>query len=186
MKRFSVNKKGFTLVEETVTIVLIGILILASMGIVLSTMRILTHNIITLNAQEKGIAVMQQLEEQLKYADEAGIPSDFLSSACPYQTQISVHESSGEYSLSADTAFEQYAGEAAASGTNILCDLGSFEAQYTVTFTASPARAEVYVSILRDGTRYYAERRTIELKNDPAVSVTTINQSQLLYIGSME
>lgn len=187
MKRFSANKKGFTLVEEVVAVVLIGILILASSGMMIGAMRVLGRNVITLNAQEKGMAVMRQLEEHLKYADEAGEPADFPSSVCVYQTKLTVEESGGEYSLMAEAYFDQYAGNGtAATGTNLLCDLGSFQPKYTITMDQAANQAEIYVSIHRNGTQYYAERRRIELKNSPTVTADPITETQTLYVGSME
>ncbi len=186
MKRFSPNKKGFTLVEEVVAVVLIGILILASAGMMIGAMRVLTRNIITLNAQERGMAVMRQLEEHLKYADAIADSESAEYLACPYQIKLSVKESGGEYTLQADAAFDQYADGTPASGTNILCDLGGFQAKYTIQIDSSDYTAEVYVSVHRNGTQYYAERRNIKLKNTPALSAAEITDSETLFVGSME
>lgn len=193
MKRFSANKKGFTLVEEVVAVVLIGILILASAGMMIGAMRVLGRNVITLNAQEKGMAVMRQLEDHLKYADTISDSETAEYLACPYQTKLTVEESSGEYSLMADAYFDQYAGNGTpATGTNVLCHLGGFETKYTVKLMAAdptagtPEQAEVYVSVFRNGTQYYAERRNIELKNDPVLSGAEIKEDQIMYVGSME
>lgn len=59
------NRKGFTLAEETITVLLIGILIVSASGILLSAMRFFCRNVITLTAQTKGLAVMEQLQENL-------------------------------------------------------------------------------------------------------------------------
>ena len=61
MRRIEKNRKGFTLAEEVVTVLLIGILVASASAILLNAMRIFCQNVIMFNAQSKGIAVMEQL-----------------------------------------------------------------------------------------------------------------------------
>lgn len=72
MRRIEKNRKGFTLAEEVVTVLLIGILVASASAILLNAMRIFCQNVIMFNAQSKGIAVMEQLEDRLNYAKEIG------------------------------------------------------------------------------------------------------------------
>lgn len=72
MRKLVKNRKGFTLAEEVVTVLLIGILVASASGILLNAMRIFCQNVIMFNAQSKGIAVMEQLESHLAYAKTIG------------------------------------------------------------------------------------------------------------------
>lgn len=186
MKRFSPNKNGVTLIEQVVTILLIGILIVSSSGMIIGAMRILGRNMITINAQERGIAVMRQLENHLKYANAVvNLDTDPAYTACPYRTILTVKESSGEYTLEAEVMFDQFSDNNDVTGSNVLCDLGGFKPEYTITLTDN-TKVEIYLNIKRNDTIYYSEKRIIDFKNAPSVTAGTIDQSENLYIGSME
>ena len=51
MRKLVKNRKGFTLAEEVVTVLLIGILVASASGILLNAMRIFCQNVIMFNAQ---------------------------------------------------------------------------------------------------------------------------------------
>lgn len=188
MKRIAPNKKGFTLVEEVVSVVLIGILILSASGIMMSTLRIFTRNVITLNAQEKGIAVMNQLEERIKYASEIGSATDETGSVQPYKTLIYVSDKK----LKANVSYRQFStGDYTKINGNdgiVLCDLGNYDVEYTVK-KKDAGNIIVELSVKRDGTAYYSDKRTIKLLNSSAVKLsdsTVLDQSVQLFIGSLE
>lgn len=185
MKRIAPNKKGFTLVEEVVSVVLIGILILSASGIMMSTLRIFTRNVITLNAQEKGIAVMNQLEERIKYASEVGSATDETGSVQPYKTLIYIDDQK----LKADVSYRQFStGDYTKIPGNVLCDLGNYDVEYTVK-KKDADNIIVDLKVKRDGTAYYSDKRTIKLLNSSAVKLadsTVLDQSVQLFIGSLE
>ncbi len=129
---------------------------------------------------------MRQLEDHLKYANAVvNSDTDPVYNACPYRTVLTVVESGGEYTLNAATKFDQFNDDNDVEGSNVLCDLGGFKPEYTVTLTDS-TKAVVYLNIKRHDTIYYSERRTIDLKNAPSVTADTIDQNEPLYVGSME
>ena len=95
MRRIEKNRKGFTLAEEVVTVLLIGILVASASAILLNAMRIFCQNVIMFNAQSKGIAVMEQLEDRLNYAKEiggsyGGISDISRKADCAHQVFLSV------------------------------------------------------------------------------------------------
>lgn len=97
MRRIEKNRKGFTLAEEVVTVLLIGILVASASAILLNAMRIFCQNVIMFNAQSKGIAVMEQLEDRLNYAKEiggsyGGISDISRKADCAHQVLLSVKD----------------------------------------------------------------------------------------------
>lgn len=164
MKKVFKNQKGFTLAEEVVTILLVGILITAASGILLNAMRIFCQNVITLTAQEKGIAVMQQLDENLEYAKE--INTEATSGTNPYQMELYTETDGEKNYLTVKTNLKYSKDDTTGhSATNRVCSLGAYEAIYTINGSSGTNQVVVDLKINRHGTTYYSERRTIELKN---------------------
>lgn len=154
MKIFSPNKKGFTLVEEVVSIILIGILIAAASGIMINSMRLFGHYVISMNAQEKGIAVMEQLEGHIRYASK--ITSDESLATGTYVVKLAVQENDGTYTFKA--------------GDNTLCNLGGFDVKCTFTPDSSAGTVKADLDVYRYGTVYYSDSHTIKVKNSTAVA----------------
>lgn len=189
MKKIRPNKKGFTLVEEVVSVLLIGILIVSASGIMMSSLRIFARNVITLNAQERGIAVMNQLEEHIKYAKEiSSAATDTLSS--PYQVELTLKKDANEYYLNSKSKFKQYSDiSELTSIDNKLCSLGTFKPEYTISKAPGSVNAVVIdVKVYCRGSVYYSDKRTVRLMNKNAnVMITSaVSQSDTLYIGSIE
>lgn len=193
MKKFRPNKKGFTLVEEVVSVLLIGILIVSASGIMMSSLRIFTRNVITLNAQERGIAVMNQLEEHIKYAKEiSGSATDVLSS--PYQVAITLEQDGNDYFLKSKSDFKQYSDSSdVKSIDNRLCSLGTYKTEYTISKPES--RSDAVIIELKVYSRddvYYSDKRIVRLMNYSADNTniikftSAVSQSDTLYIGSIE
>lgn len=186
MKNFRPNKKGFTLVEEVVSVLLVGILIVSTTGILMSTMRIFIRNVLSLNSQERGIAVMNQLEEHIKYASEISSANDITS---PYSVTLSMKETDGKYTLESDSSFKQFSDSADTTDIhNVLCNLGTYEPEYTIEKKSNDT-IEINVKIYCHGDVYYSDRRTVKLMNENAdISKLTsaVSQSDNLYIGSIE
>lgn len=80
------NLKGFTLVEEVVSLFILSILILVASGMMISAMRVYSVNVKTQSAQNKGQYVYDLLDEKLTYA-----------SGIQYQT---IKETDGETEIS--------------------------------------------------------------------------------------
>ena len=165
MRRIEKNRKGFTLAEEVVTVLLIGILVASASAILLNAMRIFCQNVIMFNAQSKGIAVMEQLEDRLNYAKEIG--------------------GSLYYSDAEDSKNEIH---------NVLCKLGNYDAEIDLK-SGSGNTAVLTVRIKRNDTVYYSEERTVALKNSSVTVITAADSSHVysntgtstyLYIGSLE
>lgn len=190
MINFRPNKKGFTLVEEVVSILLIGILIATASGIMMSTLRIFTRNVVTLNAQEKGIAVMNQLEEHIKYASEiSGAATDTLNS--PYKVTLKIEKGAdNNYYLQSSSTFKQYSDSSEETPvTNSLCSLGTFRTEYSISKAAGSDNAVVIdLKVYRGNGVYYSDKRTVRLMNENAdIKLTSaVDQEHELYIGSIE
>ena len=102
MRKLVKNRKGFTLAEEVVTVLLIGILVASASGILLNAMRIFCQNVIMFNAQSKGIAVMEQLESHLAYAKTIGQQETETIAAddgCAHQVVLYVDTQDGKSEL---------------------------------------------------------------------------------------
>jgi type II secretory pathway component PulJ len=185
-----------TLLEEVIAMLLVGILIVTVSGMLLSTMRILTRNVMTLGAQERGLAVMEQLENHLEYAME--IQTTGLTDSSPYQVTLYLAEEDDKQLLKAESKLDSYANGSFATATNTLCDLGKYAVQITVSSANADASAlSIFVQVSRNGTAYYTEQREVALQNkgrDGFVSGISASTSytmdatnrQKLYIGSLE
>ncbi|MGN1404181.1 MAG: type II secretion system protein [Ruminococcus sp.] len=187
MKKFSKNRKGFTLAEEVVTVVLIGVLVATASGVLMHAMRIFCRNVITLNAQEKGIAVMEQLEGNLEYAKE--ISSSSTSGTNPYQVQLYLDSTDGKQYLVEATSLKYSNTDTGHTATNQICNLGTYSAQITVTeYGTGNNQVEIYLAISRNGTIYYSDKRIVELKNKPYVSGLNYDSKDgaKLYIEGLE
>jgi prepilin-type N-terminal cleavage/methylation domain-containing protein len=177
MKKRNANRKGFTLAEELVTIILVGILIVSASGIMLSALRIFCRNVITLTAQEKGLAVMEQLEENLNYAKTIGT-SEPTGGTYPYWIGLSVGDgsiatgdSTTTHGLLKKTSLKYSESGSSKQNENVICKLGTYDAIIEIKgsgVTCSDGEhpcVEVSLQIQRYGTTYYSENRTVELKN---------------------
>lgn len=80
------NLKGFTLVEEVVSLFILSILILVASGMMIAAMRVYSVNVKTQSAQNKGQYVYDLLDDKLTYA-----------SGIQYQT---IKETDGETEIS--------------------------------------------------------------------------------------
>lgn len=203
MRRPCKNRKGFTLAEEVVTILLIGILVASASAILLNAMRIFCQNVIMFNAQSKGIAVMEQLEDHLAYAteisgDKSGLSALAHKADCAHQVLLSVGDGDDGKKELQEIGYLYYsdAEDSKNEIRNVLCKLGNFDADIDVQSSAGNS-VVVTVKIKRNDTVYYSEERTVALKNS-GVNVTTAagsthiysntgtSASAYLYIGSLE
>ena len=185
MKKRKKNLKGFTLAEEVITVILIGILIVTATGILMSAIRIFSQNVISLNAQARGIAVMDQLTDNLTYAkklETVNSISAFSADAanpCSYEMILYPETTGDNNSLSSNTWQTPV--------QNKLCQLNSYEVEYNIE--ANGSFAVIKLEVKRHGKTWYTEHRTIELKNDPLNGSTftyTSTGGEYLYIGSLE
>lgn len=205
MRKFSKNQKGFTLAEEIVTVVLIGVLIVMASGILMNAMRIFCRNVITLTAQEKGIAVMEQLERNLEYAtdiksvENAKISSfNTAESAEPYQVILELGVDPNGKNILRSNALVRYSSiEKDESESDIkkntLCRMGTYTASYEIKAVgdkSDPSAPTSYIivdlKIQKNGTTYYSDNRIIELKNKTVASNFSYNSSKPLYISCLE
>ncbi|MCC8110350.1 MAG: hypothetical protein LIO74_01555 [Ruminococcus sp.] len=185
MRNFSKNKKGFTIAEEVISLLLVSILIVTASGILTSQMRIFARNVITLTAQKKGIAVMDQLVNDLEYA--TGIGDTCATTSDPYQLILTV-DSDGLNEIVA----LQYSNSNTSSYTtnNLVCKMGNYDALYQLEYNSTNQSIKIDLQVERSGTVYYSEQRTVVLKNLPYVSLSSnqydsINENKL-YISGLE
>lgn len=185
MKKVSKNRNGFTLAEEVVTVMLVAILIATSSGILIHAMRFFCQNILTLTAQQKGIAVMDQLTEHLTYATEISTTGTFGTN--PYQVQLTMTEDDGKHCLTADVCVKYASDGGTVNTTNQICSLGGYDAQYTVTGNAGESQVTIDLSITKSETTYYSDRRTIAIQNlSNAAAFSYSSTAGSLYIESLE
>lgn len=188
MKTTSKNRKGFTIAEEVITVLLISILVAAATGILSYAMRIFCRNVISLTAQTKGHAVMEQLEDHLEYAMDISASSPITSEKAAYTVAIYPAEVSGDHVLmSVGTLKNSSSDTAGTSTSNTLCKMGSYHAAYVITVDGGTHLATIDLKIDRNGTVYYSEKRTVELKNYTGSNVTYDSSAGgSLYIGNLE
>lgn len=194
MKKRKKNLKGFTLAEEVITVILIGILIVTATGILMSAIRIFSQNVISLNAQARGIAVMDQLTDNLTYAkklETVNSISAFSTDAanpCSYEMILYPETTGDNNSLSSNVRLKYVSGNTWQTPVqNKLCQLNSYEVEYNIE--ANGSFAVIKLEVKRHGKTWYTEHRTIELKNDPLNGSTftyTSTGGEYLYIGSLE
>ena len=189
MRRIEKNRKGFTLAEEVVTVLLIGILVASASAILLNAMRIFCQNVIMFNAQSKGIAVMEQLEDRLNYAKEIG-------GSCAHQVLLSVKDDDDGKKELVEDGYLYYSDAEDSKNEihNVLCKLGNYDAEIDLK-SGSGNTAGLTVRIKRNDTVYYSEERTVALKNSSVTVITAADSSHVysntgtstyLYIGSLE
>lgn len=202
MRRIEKNRKGFTLAEEVVTVLLIGILVASASAILLNAMRIFCQNVIMFNAQSKGIAVMEQLEDRLNYAKEIGgryrnISDISRKADCANQVLLSVEKDDDGKNELVEDGYLYYSDAEDSKNdihNNVLCKLGNYDAEITLE-SGTGNTVVVTVRIKRNGTVYYSEERTVTLKNSSVIVNTSASSSHIysttgtskyLYIGSLE
>lgn len=201
MRRIEKNRKGFTLAEEVVTVLLIGILVASASAILLNAMRIFCQNVIMFNAQSKGIAVMEQLEDRLNYAKEiggsyGGISDISRKADCAHQVLLSVKDDDDGKKELVEDGYLYYsdAEDSKNEIRNVLCKLGNYDAEIDLK-SGSGNTAVLTVRIKRNDTVYYSEERTVALKNSSVTVITAADSSHVysntgtstyLYIGSLE
>lgn len=171
MRKFEVNKKGLTLAEEIVNLVLLTILIVLAIGTISSQMRIFAQDACALAAQQKGVAMMEQLVADVKYSSilttSEDDDTDSYSDTYPYELTVYLEEDDDDNYLS-----EELVVDSTQTVTNKVCRLGSYDAFYSITVDEDNTTATIYLSIEKSGTVYYTERRTVELKNGASVAQT--------------
>lgn len=200
MRKLVKNRKGFTLAEEVVIVLLIGILVASASGILLNAMRIFCQNVVMFNAQSKGIAVMEQLEDRLAYAKEIGGKYDGISdisrkTGCAHQVLLSVESDTNGKNELVEDGYLYYSDTEDSKNEihNVLCKLGNYDAEIKLK-KSSENTMVLMVKIKRNNTTYYSEERTVALKNN---DVTVVNSgkayiysntgtAKYLYIGSLE
>lgn len=199
MRRPCKNRKGFTLAEEVVTVLLIGILVASASAILLNAMRIFCQNVIMFNAQSKGIAVMEQLEDRLNYAKEIesskyDVSAITHSADCAHQVLLSIEPDKNGKKQLVEKGYLYYsdAEDSRSEINNVLCKLGNYDAKIVIK-KGDNNTVIIDVRISRDNTVYYSEERTVKLKNNvvlPGTGDTIIDTSKatskILYIGSLE
>lgn len=193
MRKLKKNQKGFTLAEELVTVILIGVLVTTASGILMNALRIFSRNVITLNAQAKGIAVMDQLADHLTYAEKIDTASTFSNDEdCPYQIMLYPGTTDGKHYLYAKSSLKFEKNETAheSAAPNVLCTLGAYSAEYTITQDGVDY-AVIELKINRHGSTWYSEKRTVFLANQPfpadgSVFSYSSTSGGMLHIGSIE
>ena len=191
MRRIEKNRKGFTLAEEVVTVLLIGILVASASAILLNAMRIFCQNVIMFNAQSKGIAVMEQLEDRLN-----GISDISRKADCAHQVFLSVKDDDDGKKELVEDGYLYYSDAEDSKNEihNVLCKLGNYDAEIDLK-SGSGNTAVLTVRIKRNDTVYYSEERTVALKNSSVTVITAADSSHVysntgtstyLYIGSLE
>ena len=185
MRKLVKNRKGFTLAEEVVTVLLIGILVASASGILLNAMRIFCQNVIMFNAQSKGIAVMEQQETETIAADDG----------CAHQVVLYVDTQNGKSELKEKgTIYYSDTDSAGTTVDQVLCKLGTYQAKILVQ-KVDDVTVTVDVRISRNDTVYYSETRMVKLQNRATVKATlnasdiydsSVAASRYLYIGSLE
>ena len=198
MRKLVKNRKGFTLAEEEVTVLLIGILVASASGILLNAMRIFCQNVIMFNAQSKGIAVMEQLESHLAYAKTIGQQETETIAAddgCAHQVVLYVDTQDGKSELKEKgTIYYSDTDSAGTTVDQVLCKLGTYQAKILVQ-KVDDVTVTVDVRISRNDTVYYSETRMVKLQNQATVKATlnasdiydsSVAASRYLYIGSLD
>ena len=158
MRRIEKNRKGFTLAEEVVTVLLIGILVASASAILLNAMRIFCQNVIMFNAQSKGIAVMEQLEDRLNYAKEiggsyGGISDISRKADCAHQVLLSVKDDDDGKKELVEDGYLYYSDAEDSKNEihNVLCKLGNYDAEIDLK-SGSGNTAVLTVRIKRNDT----------------------------------
>ncbi len=192
MRNFSKNKKGFTIAEEIISLLLVSILIVTASGILTSQMRIFSRNIITVTAQQKGIALMEQLVDDLEYAKIIS-DTELTDTSYPYHVAVYLESNSGDSYLKKDVDIKYSSSGSYNSATNTVCNLGSYTASYELTYDDTNETIVVDLAVQKSGTTYYSEKRTVALKNSPTVSFASslsadcsTSKSNMLYIAGLE
>lgn len=196
MKRFRKNRKGFTLVEELVTIVLVSMLVLLASGIMMNALRVLANQVIMLNAQKYGVSIMDTMEPRVAYAhvisaSDADLTADTKNRL---QSKITVGvDANGHNVLQADTTFFTTSGSTGENMNNILVNTGSYDTKLTFSdYDATNHTLKMRVDVLKNGHSEYAAERTIALMNGGTANVnigggiTVSNAAGQICIGSVE
>lgn len=198
MRKFSKNKKGATLAEEIIVILLLTILISAATGIIMNQMRVFAHNALTLSAQQRGTAIMDELVDDLQYAviiKDTDFTEDDDTTGLSSLEQLSMAEENDGNILQkvSDLKFSESEGNAVTL-TNAACELGNYDATFELAYDPSAQTMQVTVTVSRSGSTYYRSSRNITLKNAgvDGFSVSLTNDAfdsssgAILYVAALE
>lgn len=181
------NKRGFTLAEEVVNILLISILVASASAIIINCMRMMSRNIISAAAQSRGIAVMNLLDDKLRYAykiDTADLSKE-SKSTFSYVDKLYVD---GGYVYDNVYRKNKDDGSLTDKGANKICKIGSYQIDYQVEIEDNSNVYKVTVIVKKSGNIYYSDYREITNKNGNSVKKITYSSStdDGLYIASIE
>jgi prepilin-type N-terminal cleavage/methylation domain-containing protein len=135
-KKNRINKKGFTLVEEVVSLLILSILILVASGMLLAAFRIYSGNVKTQQAQAKGQYIYNLLDEKLTYAVGVEVQTTKFDSANKPSTNVyqEIDIANGEIS---NIFYEN-----GNTITNDSYDIGNnFDVEISLDFTSTPSAA---------------------------------------------
>lgn len=165
-----VNKKGATLAEEIIVILLLTILIAAATGIIMNQMRVFAHNAVTLAAQQRGTAIMDELVDDLQYAviikDTNFTDTDDTVGLSSLEALSMGQDEDGANILQKVTNLKYSESEGnAVELTNAACELGNYTATYELEYNPTAQSMLIKVTVFRSGDTYYSSWRSITLKN---------------------
>ena len=200
MRRIEKNRKGFTLAEEVVTVLLIGILVASASAIASHRGGAFIHPDENIFRQART-RVMEQLEDRLNYAKEiggsyGGISDISRKADCAHQVLLSVKDDDDGKKELVEDGYLYYSDAEDSKNEihNVLCKLGNYDAEIDLK-SGSGNTAVLTVRIKRNDTVYYSEERTVALKNSSVTVITAADSSHVysntgtstyLYIGSLE
>ncbi len=95
MKKFSINKSGFTLVEILVVVALIGVASIVTTQVLLSVLRSQSKGEVVKEVKQNGDYAYTFIEQQIRNAKDVAMPGGILTITNPDTTTTTVNCSSG-------------------------------------------------------------------------------------------
>lgn len=156
------DKRGMTLIEMIISLVILSILMTSTLGMITSSMSIFSSTSLAALDRMVGNSVYQTLESSLRYATHLTIsntPDTTLTSQSFYVGNVDAATNSGSvmYRAEGDTNYlSLYSPEF----------YGNRSVQYSVTEVGSDGRhVKITVKIFRDGEAVYTKEATIKCVN---------------------
>lgn len=174
------NSSGFTLVETTVTILLITIVIAVSGGIIISVGNIFSRNAMIRNAQNVGNSVYELLSEKLKYCTALSVGESPADVSGVYTESIYISPDGDEVTISRQGIPEQaLLSDDTRAGCLVMTEIGNV-ANECIEVTVS-----VYHGDIASSKLLYTINGTVPLLNynaDGNFSVSSHKNIRDLYI----
>lgn len=171
---FRHSKLGMTLVEMVISVVILGILVTSTMGLIISSNSIFLSTSAAAVDKQIGNYVFNTLESALRYSTSVGIVNHGSTSLSGYEQQFTIAEDeyydadteSGRLSYKSKTFFEKIDGKEVAKHFYDESFYGKRTVQYKIKSAGNDNKhVQITITVFRNGEARYTRKAIIKCVN---------------------